>query len=229
VSMRHGHVCLLVFLALGCIAAPSANAAVSSTEAAVTSSGDIAESNSFPRTFTEEVLQTPVILQMADGRFYHPATGKMATTREELLAGLGLTGTLPRLDAVSTTIALASSTTTTLPVFPLRTAIEEGRARLRLEVGTSTVESFTALTQKVVVTFAIWDPAASSTVTTAGDVIATTSIRLIEKTITIQDLQKKGIRSIIASLKDKGTVVAVYYPLITETTVKKPRQGPVTT
>ncbi len=204
--MRNGFVSLGFFLALGFFTCIPVHAEVTTTEVAVSStmSEVVVVSPSI------DVITTPTILQMADGRFYEPASGRTARTREELLLTQNSVVTSTPL-TIEPAPAVLPSPTTTLPIFPLRSAIEEGREMLRNAVGTSTVKTNVSLTSDVIVTFAIWDAASSSM--NEG---STSSIRLVAHTWQLKEFQKKGIRSIIRGLREEGVVVAVHYPLIRE-------------
>lgn len=221
--MRYGPLCFLSFLALGCVSGSPVLAATSSTmESVVTSTASVIE---LTPTSTQEQITTPVILQMADGRFYAPASGRTGATREELLHPQVSTTTPaitipPVVPATPDSAQVVSSTTTTLPIFPLRTALEVGREMLReIAVATSTVHTYPSLTSRVTLTFALWDSANVSTGT-----MTTSSIQLVQKSISLKDLQKKGIRGLMTPLQNQGVVVGVYYPLVTEVGTKKKKK-----
>lgn len=77
----------------------------------------------------EEITSTAsVILEMANGQFYNPVSGKMTSTREELLLLISPTTTIPVLSVTSTVPVVVTSTSLIVPtstpqMFSLREAL----------------------------------------------------------------------------------------------------------
>ncbi|MCC6563628.1 transglycosylase SLT domain-containing protein [Candidatus Uhrbacteria bacterium] len=67
--------------------------------------------------------ETVTILKMADGRFYHPASGRVASTEQELLSGAGM---LPQTPAPSTPQQNVSASTP-IPDKPVILKMADGR------------------------------------------------------------------------------------------------------
>ena len=155
---------------------------------------------------------TPLILQMADGRFFNPAANVMAPTREELLQKLGVSVTIPVpvISAVSSTEAVVTpaATTTEMEIhFPLKDAILRGRVMLHaLDVTTSTEKIVKTDNGTRSISVAIWDK--------LRDVVTVKGVTLVKnarKAIvggSLGDLQKV--------LLPTDQVVALRYPLYTE-------------
>lgn len=247
--MRRGLLCALSFIALGCVSALPVHAAVSSTDALASATSS--DPHLALRAETDgAVLSTstspslPIMLQMADGHFYNPTTGQTAATKSALYALLYPGQPIPpALDAITTTTiptttpptsepAIPTPSTTTLPEFPLRAAIEVSRHLLESDPVTSTSHVYRSLSQKIPLVFAVWDGVSS----VALDADATTSatsttepssapgITLVRQQVSLSRLQSKGIREYISALQTPGVVVGVYYPLITKGgTKKKPK------
>ncbi len=158
------------------------------------------------------------ILQMGDGSFYNPATGKKALTREALLETLNSTPT-------STTVItpdpmpVASSTIPVLP--PLIEAIEKGKKMLREEIH---LEGLDGLVRGPVigqdgprdVTLAVWDKETGVVMLVHG-IKKGTSLTLTTPTPSnIRVKSSNWINSDYQSEDPTHLVVAVRYPIYNE-------------
>jgi len=135
-------------IVLGCFCVSPVRAQVmDATSTASTSSTTI--NQMVGATSTTPVVAEPIaplIFQMRDGRFYHPASGTYAGSREELLQMLVALNAIPALNAISALNAIpalnavagvGTSTTTTVPtviVSSLVDSIRRGRALLSGDV-----------------------------------------------------------------------------------------------
>lgn len=161
-------------------------------------------------TSTEAInIAAPLILQMADGSFYHPTSGFMAPTREELLNKLGISHTTTSTATTSTapiTAAIDSSSTAPLMAnqFPLKQAIERAQTLLG--------EQKKSQTPPLKVTLAIWQP--------DTDAIEFKEFPF-QKKMNLLEQEKILLASWVPL--DQGVVVALTYPLVKTVAVSKKR------
>ena len=166
------------------------------------------------------VTDSPVILQMADGRFYHPASGQVAATRKDLMNLLypGTQNTQPGTidsDAPSSTLNAPQET------FPLREAIIKARAQLAQDLPEKhTVHSWDGWGK---MTIAVFDK-------TTNELLMLDAMKRAEKltiltpgwSIPIRVLRSNGVNSTF-KLDEAGryAMVAVRYPLYAERVISK--------
>lgn len=152
---------------------------------------------------------TPLILQMADGRFFNPSANIVAATREELLQKLGVSvdAAVPVISSTtSTDTGTMVSTSTEAEIhFPLKDAIIRGRAMLR-ELDTTTSTQIVKTDDGTrTLSVAIWDR--------TNDAITVKSVKLeknAKKALvggSLGDLQK--------AMLPTDQVVALRYPIYT--------------
>ncbi|HEU0051400.1 MAG TPA: hypothetical protein VFQ60_05100, partial [Patescibacteria group bacterium] len=122
---------------------------------------------------TDPVSQ-PLIFQMADGRYYHPATGLSAATREELLClisnACAATATSSPPTATSTVqvvVPVATSTEPVLPSAPMSFPLKDAISRAKTLLQDAINSDLAAHPKKKVLTYdngwrdvtvALWDP-----------------------------------------------------------------------
>ncbi len=213
---------LLLFCAIGAFVAGSAQAAPSSSR--------------------------PILLRMADGRFYDPATGRSATTEAELLPAEFLTTSLPAPSSVIPTPSLSPGSpiltigstvpviggivspstptrTSPLPESSLSRAVVRGKQLLLERRISSTTKSMTDTDWRLV-DLAIWTPETDMVVPVRIQKKGT-QIRVSElEGFRVQVRTPNGLNSTytITSLTDANAspkVVAVRYPLYHPVTVGK--------
>ncbi|MDO8584350.1 MAG: transglycosylase SLT domain-containing protein [bacterium] len=118
------------------------------------------------------VVEEPVLLQMMDGRFYHPASGKIGSTRAEalcLIAGESFCGALgvivpPVAPSPAGNTVSSPPTETVLLAFPLKEAIDRAKTQIQAMIDEAKKKNPKPKVLTVDngwrdVTVAMWDPA----------------------------------------------------------------------
>ena len=167
----------------------------------------------------EASLKTePVMLQMADGTFYHPASGIKAPTREHLLALLNGTA-LPLVDT-----GVASKVTGADPRQDrLWLAIQRGRAQLAALIverkkTDKTIKRYKTIEEARDVTLAVWDRVTDQ-IQLVEILKSGVAVKILKNphNLTVRVKRTNGVNSEYL-VGDGKAVVAVIYPIVTQVT-----------
>lgn len=167
-----------------------------------------------------EGVTDPVILQMADGQFYHPATGKMAASRAALIALLqpgSLTETSSTSDVVPAPSLLKNAIQKAQAVLAERIAVDE--AALAKPIHVASDEDWRPMT------LALWN--ADTDAIVYADVLKKgTKLKWISEPIPgVSVKTANGVNSeFFVEPGTHQTLVAVRYPLLKEVTIAKKKQ-----
>ncbi len=146
---------IFLFLSLFCsVPAYAAESSASSTMdmLTATSTNLVTTNSTTPVAVTSTPPVAPLILQMADGRFYHPVSGLMAASREELLRLLNGGPVAPPSSTTSTPLVIP-------PTVPLVIqAVRRGKQELRGQFPEISAKMIKNLSETWTgATFAVWD------------------------------------------------------------------------
>ncbi len=190
----------------------NAEVVIPGTEAATTS------------TATEEVKE-PTILQMGDGRFYHPETGKTTATYEGMLRVLRGEPEVPVQIVIATSTAPVSALPPIIGTFPLREAIAKAKAELQVDI--DAIKKKTVLTSDSgwrEVRLKLWDPDTDqlSTVDISKN---GTKIKIKNGGPRITIPVTNGINSTYKVMDgSRKIVVAINYPIYIEKVITKKKK-----
>lgn len=163
--------------------------------------------------------EAPLILEMADGRFYNPSSGLTAASRERLLEMLGIPAPMP--NPPETPSAPSSS-----PSGSLRSAVERGRAmiaeRIAARLAAQTRPIQVASTDAwVEIALAVWDETTDQiSIVPAGASFGKNGMKLDlhvpPGTLSVDVLRTNGVNSHFVVDKGKKVIVAVQSPIFKE-------------